>query len=122
MISRDTAPRSRWPWSRPAIRARLELSQSCCSFREVVSERLAIIWLMLSFSSPTSPGASTVIIRARASWVTAAAPPGDTGDPGGEGRQLVHHLVDGVLQLQDLAPGVDRDVLRQVALGHRRGD
>src|SRR5205823_1976677 len=31
-------------------------------------------------------------------------------------------LVDGGLQLQDLSPGVDRDVLRQVPLGHGGGD
>jgi hypothetical protein len=35
---------------------------------------------------------------------------------------LVHHLVDGRLQLQDLAPGVDRDVLGEVTLGHGGGD
>src|SRR5581483_1177451 len=47
------------------------------------------------------------------------------GHPGalvGKGRQLVDHGVDGVLQLGDLAPGVDGDLLRQVALGHGRGD
>ena len=35
--------------------------------------------------------------------------------------QLVHHRVDRVLQLEDLALHVDRDLLRQVALGHRLG-
>src|SRR5690606_39922475 len=39
----------------------------------------------------------------------------------GEGVELVHHRVDGVLQLQDLALGVDRDLLGEVAAGHRRG-
>src|SRR5581483_11820062 len=48
--------------------------------------------------------------------------PGHPGDLGGEGRQLVDHLVDGGLQLEDLPPGVDGDVLRQVALGHGGGD
>ncbi|GAA2771413.1 hypothetical protein GCM10020219_046150 [Nonomuraea dietziae] len=47
---------------------------------------------------------------------------GDPGDLVGEGGQLVDHRVDGVLQLEDLAAGVDRDLLRQIALGHRRGD
>ena len=42
------------------------------------------------------------------------------GDLGAEGRQLVDHRVDGVLQLQHLAGDVDRDLLRQVAAGHRR--
>jgi hypothetical protein len=34
---------------------------------------------------------------------------------GGEGAQLVHHRVDGVLQLEDLALHVHRDLLGQVA-------
>ncbi len=47
-----------------------------------------------------------------------------TGHPGdlvGEGRQLVDHRVDGLLQLQDLAPRVHADLLRQIALRHGRG-
>src|SRR5207244_814851 len=40
----------------------------------------------------------------------------------GEGAQLVHHGIDGVLQLQDLALDVHRDLLGQVAVGHGRGD
>ncbi len=34
----------------------------------------------------------------------------------GERRELVHHRVDGVLQLEDLALHVHRDLLREVAL------
>src|SRR5438045_3412619 len=34
---------------------------------------------------------------------------------GGEGAQLVHHRVDGILQLEDLALHVHRDLLGQVA-------
>ncbi|EPH46818.1 putative Hybrid signal transduction histidine kinase J [Streptomyces aurantiacus JA 4570] len=40
----------------------------------------------------------------------------------GEGRELVHHRVEGVLQLQDLAPGVHVDLLRQVTARHRGRD
>ncbi len=40
---------------------------------------------------------------------------------GREGVELVHHGVDGVLQLEDLALHVDGDLLRQVALGDRGG-
>jgi hypothetical protein len=40
---------------------------------------------------------------------------------GGEGVQLVHHGVDGVLQLQDLAAHVHGDLLRQIAVGDRGG-
>ncbi len=39
-----------------------------------------------------------------------------------ERRQLVDHRVDRGLQLLDLAPCVHVDLLRQVALGNRRGD
>ena len=45
---------------------------------------------------------------------------GHAGDLGREGAQLVDHAVDGVGQGGDLALGVDRDLLRQVAVGHRR--
>src|SRR6185437_8831974 len=41
---------------------------------------------------------------------------------GSERVELVHHGVDGVLQLEDFAFDVDRDLLRQVALRHRGGD
>ena len=40
----------------------------------------------------------------------------------GEGAQLVHHRVDRVLELEDLALHVDRDLARQVAGGHRLRD
>ena len=40
---------------------------------------------------------------------------------GGERSQLVHHRVDGFLELQDFAAHVHRDLARQVAVGHRRG-
>src|SRR5690606_23952583 len=40
---------------------------------------------------------------------------GDAGDLVGEGRELVDHGVEGVLELQDLALGVDGDLLGQVA-------
>ena len=65
--------RSRWPWSMLVKRAMLVLSQSCSLLRSVVSRRLAIIVLMLSLSSATSPLASTWIERVRSPWVTAVA-------------------------------------------------
>ena len=37
--------------------------------------------------------------------------PGDPGDLVGERAELVDHPVDRLLQLGDLAPGVDRDLL-----------
>src|SRR5439155_175348 len=47
---------------------------------------------------------------------------GDAGDLRGEGAELVHHGVDRVLQLQDLAPHVDGDLLGEVAVGDGGGD
>ena len=43
---------------------------------------------------------------------------GDARHLGGERAQLVDHRVDGLLEQQDLAPDVDRDLFRQVAIGH----
>ena len=47
---------------------------------------------------------------------------GDTSHLAGEGVELVDHGVDGVLELEDLALDVDRDLLRQVAVGDSGGD
>ena len=47
---------------------------------------------------------------------------GHAGDFGSEGVELVHHGVDGVLQLQNFAAHVDRDLAREVALGDGGGD
>ena len=57
----------------PVNRARLVFSQSCSVLRSVVNRRLSIIVLMLSFSSATSPRASTWIDRVRSPLVTAVA-------------------------------------------------
>src|SRR5581483_1159809 len=47
---------------------------------------------------------------------------GDAGDLRGERGELVDHGVDGGLELQDLAAGVDVDLLGEVAVRHRGGD
>src|SRR5205814_2372862 len=47
--------------------------------------------------------------------------PGDAGDLAGERIELVDHGVDRVLLLEDLTADVDRDLLGQIAPGHRRG-
>src|SRR5205823_435956 len=39
-----------------------------------------------------------------------------------EGTELVHHRVDGVFQLQDFPTDIDRDFLREIAVGHRGCD
>src|SRR5262249_10244495 len=46
---------------------------------------------------------------------------GDTRHLAGEGVELVHHGVDGVLELEDFAAHVDGDLLRQVAAGNGGG-
>ncbi len=40
---------------------------------------------------------------------------------GGEGVELIHHGVDGVLQLENFAFHVNRDFARQIAAGHGSG-
>src|SRR5205807_1470905 len=47
---------------------------------------------------------------------------GDTGHFRGEGAQLVDHLVDRLLEVEDLPLGGDGDLPRQVAARDRRGD
>src|SRR5207249_791703 len=47
---------------------------------------------------------------------------GHASDLRGEGVELVDHGVDRVLELQDLAANVDRDLLRQIALGDSSRD
>src|SRR5439155_6229197 len=47
---------------------------------------------------------------------------GDARHFGSERAQLVHHGVDGFVQLQNLAAHVDRDFLRQVCIGDCDGD
>src|SRR5258706_1453714 len=161
MIRRARSSRSRWPCIRPAIRARLVLSQSRSWLALVVSRRFATIRLTLSSSSVTSPRAATMIDWVRSPSATALATPaiartrvvrllassltlsvrrfqvpdtpstsawppslpsvptsaGHPGHLGRERRQLVDHRVDGRLQLQDLAAGVDVDLLAQVSRG-----
>src|SRR5712691_8303006 len=46
---------------------------------------------------------------------------GDAGDFGCERAQLVHHRVDGFLQLQNFTAHVDGDLLGQIAVGNRDG-
>ena len=93
----------------------------------------------------TSAIARTCVVRFDASWFTdsvSAAPRAadafhlglaaelalgahlarDARDLAGERAELVDHRVDRPLELEDLALGVDRDLLRQVALGHGGGD
>src|ERR1700756_557608 len=76
------------------------------------------IVLMVSLSSRISPRTSTVIFFDRSPFATAAF--GSRAHLarharhlGRERAQLVHHRVDRVLELEDLAPHVHGDLLRQ---------
>ena len=71
MISSATTARSLWPCIMPEIRARLDLSQSCCWLAWMVSRSDWTMALMLSLSSATSPCASTEIERVRSPAATA---------------------------------------------------
>ena len=82
--------------------------------------RLQAIELTLSvrsFQVPATPGHG----RLAAQLAFGADLAGHAADLGGEGVELVHHGVDGVLQLQDLALGVGGDLAREVAAGHGGG-
>ena len=71
---------------------------------------------MRSFHVPATPGTSG--LTAELSFGTDFA--GDAGHLRGERAELLHHGVDGVLELEDLALHVNGDLLRQVAVGDGR--
>ena len=69
------------------------------------------------------PGAGDVVdVGLAAEPALGADLAGDAGDLVGEGRQLVDHRVDGALELEDLAAGLDGDAAGQVAAGDGGGD
>jgi hypothetical protein len=69
--------------------------------------------LVRSAQVPGDPGH----LRLPAELAFGADLAGHAGHFGGEAVQLIDHRVDGVLELEDLAPDVDGDLLGQVALG-----
>ena len=87
-IRSATSIRSRWPCIRPAIRARLDSSQSLA---RVVSRRLATIRLTLSFSSATSP---LRLDGDGAGHVALGHGGGDLGDRADLGGQVEREFVD----------------------------
>src|ERR1700704_3821043 len=113
-----------WPPSRPSV--------PTSRATRVTSDAKALSWstivLMVSLSSRISPRTSTVIFFDRSPRATAHVGLAAEASLGadlarharhlaGEGIQLVDHRVDGLLELQDFALHVDRDLLRQVAAG-----
>ena len=69
-----------------------------------------------SFQVPATPGT----LRLAAELAVGADFAGHARDFGGERVELVHHRVDGVLQLENFALHVHRDLARQVAARHGR--
>src|SRR5207244_2237401 len=61
-------------------------------------------------------------VRLSAQLALGADLAGHARDLGGEGAELVDHRVDGVLELQDLPPHVDGDLLAEVPVGDGGGD
>src|SRR5262249_7478504 len=68
------------------------------------------------------PGAGDAAVPPLAAQLSrGAAVPRDAGHLGGEGVELIHHGVDGVLELEDFTPDVDGDLSRQVSARDRGG-
>jgi hypothetical protein len=82
--------------------------------------RLPASWLTLSVRRRQVPAAPGTFCLA-AELALGADFARDPGDLGGEGVELIHHHVDGVFQLEDLASDVNGDLLRQVAIGNGGG-
>ena len=84
---------------------------------EVRLEAMALTESVKSFHVPATPRTSACppsspsVPTSRATRVTSEA----------KRVELIDHRVDRVLQLQNFAAHVDRDLLRQVAVGHGRG-
>src|SRR5207245_17651 len=99
------------PRSVPAGDGRGDLRDIADLPRQVAGERVDVVGEIL-------PGAGDAV-NARLAAEAAFRPDffRDAGDLGGEGVELVDHHIDGVLELENLAADVDRDLLGQVALG-----
>src|SRR5207247_376673 len=69
---------------------------------------------------PGARGTQYVGLASEAAFGTDLA--GHAGDLAGKGVQLVHHAVDRVLELGDLAVNIDRDLLGEVAAVYGGGD
>ena len=69
------------------------------------------------------PGSSdTRNLRLATKFALGAYFAGDAGDLRGEGIELIHHGIDGVLKLQDLPLHIDGDFSRQIAACDGGGD
>src|ERR671910_798422 len=103
---------SAWPPSLPSV--------PTSRATRVTSEAKLLSWstiaLMVFLSWRISPLTSTVIFFVRSPLALGADLAGDAGDLRGEAVELVDHRVDGVLELEDLAPDVDGHLLGQVAV------
>ena len=79
--------------------------------------------IVFTFCGQVAPDAGDVLdLGLDAELALGADLAGDARDLAGERRELVDHRVDRLLQLRDLALGVDGDLLREVALRDRGRD
>ena len=76
-------------------------------------EAIELTELVKSFQVPATPCTS----RLAAELAFGADLARDARHLAGEGVELVHHRVDGVLQLENFARHVDGDLFRQIAVG-----
>ena len=82
--------------------------------RQVAGHRVHVVGQIL----PRSTDARHARLPAQSSFGTHFS--SDSRHFIGEDAELFHHVVDGVLQLQDFASYIDGDLLRQIAVGDRR--
>src|ERR687885_240213 len=98
-----------WPPSLPSV--------PTSRATRVTSDAKALSWstmvLTVFLRSRISPFTSTVILRERSPRDLAR----HARHLGREGAQLLDHRIDGLLELQDLAAHVHRDLLGEVAAG-----
>src|SRR5262249_14706678 len=84
--------------------------------RQVARHRVDVVGEVL-------PGAGHVLdVGLAAELALGADLPGDARNLGRERAELVDHPVDGVLEVEDLAPHVDADLARKIAGGDGLGD
>src|SRR5206468_39827 len=90
-------------------------------FGDVADLRRQVRRLSLHDALPIFPGAGDAAHRGLAAELAFGADLArHAGDFRGERIELVHHGVDGVLELEDFAAHVDGDLARQVAARDRR--
>ena len=93
-----------------------------CDFRDVAHLRGEVSRHGIDVVGEVLPGAGNAgNLRLAAELALGADLAGHAGHFAGETVELVHHGIDGVLEFEDFALHVHRDLARQIAARHRRG-